>query len=307
MTQTLPLDDSAKASPSMLSFSWERWTVYGMIAAASILAWVAIWTLAMDHAAIDGGLHTLGPGMEMIDRFLAWTGYGAFPSDSLWSEICRAFIVVGGTDAGLWTSGQAMLALAMWMVMAVGMMLPTAAPVIVAYSDISYAAEAKGLPRASTGVFAAGYLLVWAGLGLAVTLTQWVVSGVVSQSGSLIETTPIVGALVLIVAGLYQWSALKEACLSQCRSPMRFFLTHWREGAGGAVRMGMRHGLYCAGCCWALMAVMFVGGTMNLVWMAVLTVVMLLEKIMPKGQLFGRAVGVALVMWGFGLVVAVIS
>jgi predicted metal-binding membrane protein len=311
MTQTLPINDAAAVSDGSSTFPWERLTVYGAVIASSVLAWVGIWVLAMDHAAVDGGVATLGPGMAIVDEFLVWAGFGAFPPGSVWSEICRAVLAGSTTDSGRWTVDQAALALAMWMVMAVGMMLPTAAPVIATYSDISHAAAAKGLPRASASVFASGCLLVWGALGLGVTLAQWALQGAISdgfaQSTALVESAPLMGAAVLIAAGLYQWSALKEACLSQCRSPMRYFLLHWREGTGGAVRMGMSHGLYCAGCCWALMAVMFVGGTMNLVWMTVLTVIMLLEKIMPKGQVFGRVVGVALALWGFGLVVVSVS
>ena len=306
MTHTLPIDNAA-VSPDAPVFPWERLTVYGAIVAASAMAWVGVWVFAMDHAAVDGGVTNLGPGMEMVDQVLVWAGYSAFPPGSIWSEICRAVIASSGTDAGRWTIEQSALVLAMWMVMAIGMMLPTAAPVIAAYSDINQAAATKGMPSAPTAVFASGYLLVWVGLGVGVTMLQWLISDTFAQSASLLDVAPVVGGVVLIMAGLYQWSALKEACLSQCRSPMKYFLLHWREGKIGAVRMGMQHGLYCAGCCWALMAIMFVGGTMNLVWMAILSVIMLFEKILPTGQFFGRVIGVVLVVWGLSLITTVIS
>ena len=310
MAQTVPIE-AVGDSPDAPAFAWERAIVYGAVIAASALAWVGVWVFAMDHAAVDGGVANLGPGMEMVDQVLVWAGYSAFPPGSIWSEICRAVIAGGSTDTGRWTIEQSALVLAMWMVMAVGMMLPTAAPVIAAYSDINQAAAAKGLPSASTAVFASGYVLVWAGLGVGVTMLQWFISDTFATSASLLDVAPVVGAVVLIMAGLYQWSALKEACLSQCRSPMKYFLLHWHEGKTGAVRMGMQHGLYCAGCCWALMAIMFVGGTMNVVWMAILSVIMLVEKILPKGQVFGQnfsgVIGVALVVWGLSLITMVMS
>jgi len=117
----------------------------------------------------------------------------------------------------------------------------------------------------------------------------------------LVNSAPLIGGLMLIVAGAYQWSAIKEACLSQCRSPMRFFMTYWKDGTYGALHMGIRHGLFCAGCCWALMALMFVGGTMNLIWMAVLTAIMLLERIIPQGRALGRFAGGVFVIWGLML------
>lgn len=273
------------------------WIIAG-IALCVAIGWALMLVMVRGHAVGVEGFAVLGPGMEILQIF----GVAELP-DGLWGDICRAFIVGGGTQSTSWLWQEALLALLMWQVMALAMMLPTAAPFIATYGDISRAARDKDMDQPSVAVFVVGYLMVWGALAIVATGVQWVISAGSTDSPVLINSAPLVGGVMLVLAGAYQWSVIKEACLSQCRSPMRFFMTYWRDGTSGALQMGMRHGLYCAGCCWALMALMFVGGTMNLIWMAVLTVIMLLERVLPRGEAFGRFAGGVLVIWGLMLLV----
>lgn len=281
--------------------SWARTGVIGSILIVAALGWLVLWRLVSEHASLEGGYEALGPGMALLDDLVRLLGGDGLPQDGLWGDICRAFVAGGVAQAGAWPVEQFGLALAMWAVMAVAMMLPTAMPMIAAYGDIQQAARDKGLSVVPGWVFSAGYLVVWGTLAVIAAASQWGISLIMGEQPVLANSAPLVGGGLLVLAGLYQWSALKAACLSQCRSPMRFFMVHWRDGRMGGFRMGMRHGVFCVGCCWALMVLMFVGGTMNLVWMAVLTVVMLLEKVLPRGDVFGRVLGGIFVVWGIAL------
>lgn len=196
-----------------------------------------------------------------------------------------------------------------WGVMMVAMMFPSVAPMVVLFSTIARRKqeqhEQTGLSRPSPSVwiFVAGYSLLW-------TLTGGIAYAGDLAMQSLPHTFPslrtygtVIGGVTLIIAGLYQLTPLKYLCLTQCRSPFGFLVQHWQEGARGAFRMGFQHGAYCLGCCWSLMAVMFVMGTMNLVWMGILSLVIFVEKIVPHGMSMGKAVGVGLI--GLGLLMAV--
>jgi predicted metal-binding membrane protein len=188
--------------------------------------------------------------------------------------------------------------LLMWWVMMVAMMLPSAAPAILLYARVR---EARGgeARLAQSWVFVAGYGLLWLVFSLAAAAMQQLVMG--SAMGIAAERAM---AAVLIAAGLYQLSPLKSACLSQCRSPAQFLSRHWRPGVAGAVRLGLLHGAYCVGCCWALMALLFVGGIMNIGWIVLLTLIVAAEKLLPAGAWIGRAAGIALIAWGAALLFA---
>jgi predicted metal-binding membrane protein len=185
----------------------------------------------------------------------------------------------------------AALALMWWLMMA-AMMLPSAAPAIMLYARVR---ETRGEDRAiaQTWVFLAGYLLVWLLFSIAAALAQSLLTGASMSLGNRFAQ----GA-VLIAAGLYQLSPLKSSCVRQCRSPAVFMSRHWRSGRTGAVRLGVIHGVYCLGCCWMLMALLFVGGVMNLLWVVGLTLIVAIEKIAPRGPFIGRVAGVALAAWG---------
>ena len=194
-----------------------------------------------------------------------------------------------------WTGG--LTAFLMWSVMMVGMMLPTAAPWALTLAGLTRKEEQNGLLTA-TGGFLIGYLTVWTGFSLAASLLQWMLHDYGLLSPWIGRVSAQTGAVVLILAGIYQWLPIKYACLKHCRSPLSFFLTSWRDGRFGAARMGMQHGLFCVGCCWTLMALSFVVGVMNLLWMAGITIFVFVDHVLPMGKWLSKAAGVALVIWG---------
>jgi predicted metal-binding membrane protein len=199
---------------------------------------------------------------------------------------------------GRWNSIQVAAVFIMWSVMMAAMMLPAALPVLHGYRRIA-AGGAGGASQASLLYFAAGHLLVWIGFAAAATAAQWVLVGSGRVEPMMIELkSPAIGGAVLIAAGLFQWTPLKDACLARCRSPFGFLLTEWRPGRSGALVMGVRYGLFCLGCCWALMALLFVFGAMNLFAIVALTLIVVLEKVVPQGEWFARVVGAALVLFG---------
>jgi predicted metal-binding membrane protein len=194
---------------------------------------------------------------------------------------------------------ELLAALPVWAAMMTGMMLPGAAPMFAAYAGVNRRNGGRWAPLAA---FVAAYLSLWIAVSVAgAVLQQWLTAaGLSSPMGT--GTRPLLAAAVLLVAGMYQFSPLKQACLRRCRTPLGFLLTEWRPGTLGALRMGGLHGVECLLCCWALMALMFVLGAMHLLWMAVLTVVMLVEKAAPAGPTIGRWCGALLI--GSGLAVA---
>ena len=199
-----------------------------------------------------------------------------------------------------WQPADAWLTFQMWLAMMIAMMSASAAPVLLLFSATTSATERRGVPVVL--VFGAGYLAIWAAFSLAATLAQWALYDAALLSPSMRVSDTLVSGGVLAAAGLYQLTPVKAACLRHCRSPLGFLMAGWRHGIGGAFRMGAGHGLYCLGCCWALMAVLFVVGVMNLVWVAVLGGVVLLEKAGPAGMIAARVAGAVLLMAGVGLV-----
>ena len=168
----------------------------------------------------------------------------------------------------------------MWVVMMIGMMTPAAAPMVLLYARVGRQAAMQGKPFANSYCFFGGYLLAWVAFALVATLAQWAVQRASLLTPMMESASAIFGSALLIAAGLYQWSP-KDACLRQCQAPLQFIQRHggFRRDAKGSLKLGIRHGAYCVGCCWALMALLFVGGVMNLLWIAVLTVFILLESV----------------------------
>lgn len=205
----------------------------------------------------------------------------------------------GAPGLGQWSAGYWVLVFLMWWVMMVAMMLPSVSPTVLLYSALlRQSATAHSVPAISTA-FLAGYLLAWAGFSAVAALAQRNLekAGLVSATMmTLIDSVP--GALVLIAAGTFQFTPLKAACLRHCRSPAEFITRRRRSGIGGAVAMGIEHGIFCLGCCWFLMLLLFVGGIMNLYWIVGLTAFIAIEKLTPFGEVLGKAAGVALVLWG---------
>jgi predicted metal-binding membrane protein len=174
---------------------------------------------------------------------------------------------------------------------------------VLTYATMYRRHREQDLPFVPTGLFVSGYLLVWTGFSILASGLQWGLHGAALLSSAMGRTGPVLGGILLIAAGVFQWTPWKYVCLTQCRSPLGFFMTEWREGTWGALLMGLRHGSYCLGCCWILMGLLFATGVMNLLWMVLITAFVLVEKVVPHGDLVGRLSGVALVIGGFVLFV----
>lgn len=201
-----------------------------------------------------------------------------------------------------WSAADFAFMFFMWAVMMFAMMLPSVTPTVMIYERVRAKREEAGRPFVPTGSFVAGYLLAWVGFSLAATTLNWLLHAEGALSSMMGQVGPSTGGVLLILAGLFQWTPLKDVCLEHCRSPMGFLTTHWREGAPGALRMGLHHGAYCLGCCWMLMVLLFALGVMNLPWVAVLTIIVLAEKVLPGGRHLSRGLGAALIVWGLWLV-----
>jgi predicted metal-binding membrane protein len=185
------------------------------------------------------------------------------------------------------------------------MMTPTAIPMLLFSTKVTRQKHPGKQPYLKTSLFLLGYLIVWAGFSLLATLAQWGLSNAALVSASLVQATPLVGGLILIAAGAFQFSPIKDACLSHCRTPVGFIMTEWRKGKSGALWMGIKHGAYCVGCCWLLMALLFAVGVMNLLWMAIITIFVLIEKIAPGGEQIGKSAGVLFFIWGIWMIVGI--
>ena len=197
-----------------------------------------------------------------------------------------------------WSTADFGYMFVMWAVMMVAMMLPSVTPMIFLYGRVRAKRESEGRMYAPTAAFVGGYLLAWVGVSLLATLVNWGLHSGGALSSMMGRITPATGGIMLVAAGIFQWTPLKHACLDHCRSPLAFLTQNWRDGILGATAMGLHHGAYCLGCCWLLMALLFVLGVMNLPWVALLTVIVLAEKLLPRGETLSRGLGVLLVIWG---------
>lgn len=224
------------------------------------------------------------------------------------AALCWAYVLYEGASMGLmdmarpdasgWGVPELLMLFAMWVVMMAAMMLPAAMPAALLVAQVNRLYHAGRRPYWRTALFAAGYLAAWSGFSLLATLAQWGLHQANMMTDMMATADATVGGLTLVAAGLYQWTPLKHACLRRCRAPLTFVLTGWRPGNAGAFRMGLAHGAWCLGCCGLLMALLFVAGVMNLAWIVGLSVLVLLEKLLPEGVWVARAAGLALVVWG---------
>ena len=222
----------------------------------------------------------------------------------LWTVIVARTASSGATGTMAMPSPAVAVTFAMWWLMMVAMMLPSAAPAILLYGRVRRQRSGDGA-IAPTGLFLAGYLLVWAGVAVVATSLQLMAVSVgLIEPMALRAASPALAGAVLIAAGLYQLLPLKDSCLTRCRSPAEFLSRNWRSGAAGALRLGVLHGAFCIGCCWLLMALLFVGGVMNLAWIAALSILVAAEKLIPRGPLVARVAGIVLILWGMVRIVA---
>ena len=203
-----------------------------------------------------------------------------------------------------WTLDYALVMVFMWWVMMIAMMLPSAAPMILLHARVDRSAKARAGQTGGlmpTVAFTIGYLLMWALFSLLAAGLQWAfeVAGLLSPM-MMNSTSMLLAGIILLFAGVYQLTPIKQACLKHCRGPIQFLSQHWRSGASGAFTMGLHHGAYCLGCCWGLMAILFFGGIMNLYWIIGLALIVLIEKLMPLGPWLGRVIGAVLMLAGAG-------
>jgi predicted metal-binding membrane protein len=203
----------------------------------------------------------------------------------------------------VWTLGYALLMVAMWWVMMVAMMLPSAAPMLLLFARVNRNQKGGERPYVPTAMFAAGYLLAWGGFSAIATLLQWALERMRLLSPMMVTTSWWLGGAILLLAGLWQLTPAKNVCLRHCRSPLGFLMQSWCPGRWGALRMGLEHGSYCLGCCWFLMGLLFFGGVMNLFWIAGLALFVLLEKTVPAGLWVARAAGIVAVTGGVAMLV----
>jgi len=252
----------------------DRMVVLAALGALAALAWAYVLWLATQEAGHAAMADMSGMGMSGMDM-----AEMAGPSLHAWGAAEFGFMFV------------------MWTVMMVGMMLPSAAPMILIYAGVARQAQARHQPFAATAWFAGGYLLAWTIFALVATLVQWALEQALVLTPMIKTASTALGGVILIAAGVYQWTPLKDACLSQCQSPLLFIQRHGgiRREPQAALRLGMEHGLYCIGCCWALMALLFVGGVMNVLWIAGIAILVLVEKITPAGWWIARITGAAFV------------
>jgi predicted metal-binding membrane protein len=242
----------------------DRRLVLGALAVLAALAWGYTIYLGAQHASMAGAM--------------------ARPMAMKWTLLDFAFMLV------------------MWAVMMFAMMLPSVTPTVMIFGRVRERRELSGRPFAPTGAFVSGYLLAWVGFSLVATGINWWLHTNGSMTSMMGKIAPVAGGSLLIVAGLFQWTPIKDACLDHCRSPMSFLMQHWREGSSGAMMMGLHHGTYCLGCCWMLMLLLFVLGVMKLPWVALVTIVVLAEKVLPHGRIISRSLGLFLIVWGAWLI-----
>jgi predicted metal-binding membrane protein len=258
----------------------DRWIVLGGVAAITLLAWLYIVTGA-------------GMGMSALETI----SFTLFPH-----RMAQMPMEGMSMQPGAWTPGNWLMVLIMWWVMMIAMMTPSASPVILLHARATRHAQAQGqLPKGvvPTAAFAGGYLLAWLGFSIAAAVLMWLLesAGAISAMG-MSSVSAWLSAAILILAGLYQLSPIKHACLQRCRTPAEFLSRRWRPGVSGAMRMGLEHGVFCVGCCWVLMALLFVGGVMNVLWIGLLALFVIVEKLAPRGPAVARIAGAVLVAWG---------
>jgi predicted metal-binding membrane protein len=215
-----------------------------------------------------------------------------------WTLLIWQSRTMSNQAVGLTMGMSAIVFIAIWIAMMVAMMFPTAAPMILMFSKIHASKRQQERPFVPTWVFVSAYLLVWSLCGVVAYPLAVLIEQLAGQSRWLMENAARLGGVVLLVAGLYQLSPLKDICLSKCRTPLQFILSSWHDGYGGAFRMGLEHGAFCLGCCWLLFVILFPLGIMNIAVMALLTALIFAEKALPIGRQISKLAGVGLIVYG---------
>jgi predicted metal-binding membrane protein len=251
----------------------DQWIVLAALAALTLLAWA--WLLHLNSTPMATSQPMPGMGNMVMPRAAPQLGLSA------------SFALF-----------------AMWAIMMIGMMTPSVAPMVLTYAGVARNYRRQGTPFASAFWFAGGYFAAWILFALAASLGQIALDRIALLSPMMATTSAPLGGAILIAAGLYQWTPLKDACLSRCAGPLQFIQSHggFQPRALGSLRLGVLHGLYCVGCCWILMALLFVTGVMNLLWIAILMLAVLAEKIVPGRPLLSRLLGTAFILAGLWII-----
>ena len=240
----------------------DRFLVIGALVLVSILAWIYLVVLARDMSAGDMSLMGMGK--------------------------------MGAMTMNHWTVTTFGLMLLMWWVMMVGMMVPSAAPMILLFAVVTRKQSKESNPGTPITIFIASYLVIWGVFSVLATVAQWALTELALLSSMMVGNSRNLTIGLLLACGIYQLSPMKQACLGKCRSPLFFLTSKWEPGNLGALKIGLSHGAYCVGCCWLLMALLFVGGVMNLIWVAIIAALVLAEKVLPHGDLLGKLIGIAM-------------
>jgi len=248
--------------------------VLACLAIITVLAWIYLVGMASDMAEMADMVGM--PDMENMAGMALVTPFAA------------------------WGLADVVAAALMWIVMMAGMMLPTAAPTMALYVRAERSRGAAAL--VNSAAFVSGYLIVWTGFSFVAVGTQWLLLRLGLFAPEMMVTSGLIGGALFVAAGLYEFSPLKYRCLALCQSPLGFIMGHWRPGLAGALRLGLAHGTYCLGCCWVLMLLLFAVGVMNLLWVAALAALVLLQKVVPGERRVAQATGALMILVGFALV-----
>jgi len=245
------------------------------------------------------------------DRVAIWIGLAGITLMS-WLYLFDMAGNMGGMNAAApmvmepvstaWTATDARIMFAMWWIMMIGMMLPSAAPMILTFATINRKKREREQPFVPTTIFASGYLAAWGGFSIFATAAQWGLQEAALITPMLVANNSILAGAIFIGAGIYQWTPLKHMCLKNCRSPLNYIIKSWRGGHRGAFVMGWQHGLYCLGCCWLVMAILFAVGVMNLIWIGIIAAFVFVEKLFPAGEWIARLSGILMIGAGIYLV-----
>ena len=291
---------SPARTPNLVAVAFDLESVLRRDRLVVVIALVAVIVLSWVYVLAGAGM-----GMSAFEMTRMTQPVGVIDSTQPSVQgMSMGGTAVGGTMVtGVWTVGYAVVIFFMWWVMMFGMMLPSAAPLLLLFARMMRKEKDKGAPYVPTGVFALGYVIMWAAFSAIATGAQWGLEASGLLSGIMVGTSAVLGAGLLIAAGVWQLTPWKNACLRHCRSPIGFLSAHWRPGRTGAFKMGLVHGAFCLGCCWFLMALLFYGGVMNLYWIIGLALYILIEKLLPAGARIGQLTGVILIAWGATLLI----
>jgi predicted metal-binding membrane protein len=243
---------------------------------------------ARELTAVAGGLAGVALAGWAYMAYMAWA----------MSNMDKVDMWMPPLVAAPWTAGDLLMLFVMWATMMVAMMTPSASPMVVMFATLNRKRRTSGQPYTATFVFVTGYLVAWTAFSVLAALVQWPLHASGLLDPMMHSRSYLMSGVVLMVAGLYQWTPLKDACLTSCRSPLAFLMTEWREGTAGGLVMGIRHGSYCVGCCWSLMLVLFAVGVMNMLWVLLITGFVVIEKVLPAPGPLRLLSGLVLLCWG---------